>query len=71
MKKSELEATIEALTKENQELKEQLDLKISSCDALPLLHAKDEEIGRMRIEINKLNDLLVKYKRSEMIGDDR
>ena len=37
LKKSELEATIEALMQENQELKEQI----------------------------------VKYKRSEMIGDDR
>lgn len=56
LKKSEMAATIEALMQENQDLKEQLDMKISSCDALPLLRAKDEEIGQMQIIINRLRD---------------
>jgi FtsZ-binding cell division protein ZapB len=71
MKKSELEATIDALMQENQQLKGQLDIKISACDALPLLQHKDEEIGRMQIELNRYKERIAQLEREQVTNDWR
>lgn len=46
------------------ELEEQLSVRIQSCDALPMLHAKDEEMGRQLIEIHRLETKIAELEKA-------
>jgi hypothetical protein len=65
MKKSELEATNEFLTKENQKLAAD---GISQAKEIERLN---DMLSQKDTEISILKDQLVKYQRSECVGDDR
>lgn len=65
MKKSELEATIAALMQENQRL---ADDGIAQAETIEKLN---DILSQKDTEINILNEKIVKYQRSECIGDDR
>jgi cell division protein FtsB len=65
MKKSEMAATIEALMKENQKLAAD---GISQAKEIERLN---DMLSQRDTEISILKDRLVKYQRSEVVGDDR
>jgi cell division protein FtsB len=65
LKKSELEATIEALMQENKRLAAD---GISQAKEIERLN---DMLSQKDTEISILKDRLVKYQRSECVGDDR
>lgn len=65
MKKSELEVTIEALMKENKRLVADGIVQTEEIENL------NDVLSQRDTEICVLKELIIKYKRSEVIGDDR
>lgn len=65
LKKSELEVTIEALMKENKRLVADGIVQTEEIENL------NDVLSQRDTEICVLKELIIKYKRSEVIGDDR
>lgn len=73
MKKSELEATLAAYKQENQRLRDEKARKIANYRYrfCYLRSERDSALNTYPKEIKKLNEQLIKYKRSFEVGDDR